>query len=632
MIKREDWFGLYGGNSWSKEMVGNAISHPAKMSHKLADYIYRHALEEGWISKGSLILDPFAGVAGTAFHALKNGLVWVGIELEPKFAKMSQENINAWNKRYKPFFPAWGEAYIFQGDSRQLVKILTNGDREAQAVVSSPPYSSSSLGHSGEPSEIDIQKSLFSRMEGAKYGDTDGNIGNMPDTQDGFEAAISSPPFLDNNVNIGAVGDTPAMRQQIHDSRPRDESYGSTDGQLGNMENEGFDIAVSSPPFLQTSGGTNVTSTEGVLADSALIKRHSAGNAAAEGYGNDENNLGNMPVSDDGFGLALSSPPYAELPVAKNHMTSSARADQSHPNYRPSWKKKFSEGFDNTEQDYGHTDGQLSDMRITDDGIELSVSSPPYADISQSGGTEGLKKYGTGLTGGEAHFAEYGESDEQLGRMKSTDEGYDAAISSPPYAEARIGQESGQEQCGHNDAYGDTEGQLGGMKGDNFEIASAVVSSPPFEAVTSDRPSASIVAGGLSMGASSMGDGYGETEGQLGNDSGNDFWIAARQIIDQTYAVLKPGGHAIWVCKKFVKGGKIVNFDRMWAKVCVAAGFEIVHWHRAWVIEQRGAQYNTDGNLIAKSVERKSFFRRLAEKKGSPRIDWETVICTRKPE
>lgn len=27
------------------------------------------------------------------------------------------------------------------------------------------------------------------------------------------------------------------------------------------------------------------------------------------------------------------------------------------------------------------------------------------------------------------------------------------------------------------------------------------------------------------------------------------------------------------------------------------------------------------------TTERKSFFRRLAEKKGSPAIDWEDVIC-----
>jgi hypothetical protein len=30
--------------------------------------------------------------------------------------------------------------------------------------------------------------------------------------------------------------------------------------------------------------------------------------------------------------------------------------------------------------------------------------------------------------------------------------------------------------------------------------------------------------------------------------------------------------------------------------------------------------------------ERKSFFRRLAEKKGSPRIDYEEVLICRRPE
>jgi len=33
------------------------------------------------------------------------------------------------------------------------------------------------------------------------------------------------------------------------------------------------------------------------------------------------------------------------------------------------------------------------------------------------------------------------------------------------------------------------------------------------------------------------------------------------------------------------------------------------------------------GHKIVKRKERKSFFRRLAESKGSPRIDHETVLC-----
>jgi hypothetical protein len=38
-----------------------------------------------------------------------------------------------------------------------------------------------------------------------------------------------------------------------------------------------------------------------------------------------------------------------------------------------------------------------------------------------------------------------------------------------------------------------------------------------------------------------------------------------------------------------------------------------------------------DGGHDRLVKERKSFFRRLSEKKGSPRIDWEDVICLEKP-
>jgi hypothetical protein len=41
-------------------------------------------------------------------------------------------------------------------------------------------------------------------------------------------------------------------------------------------------------------------------------------------------------------------------------------------------------------------------------------------------------------------------------------------------------------------------------------------------------------------------------------------------------------------------------------------------------------QHAFDGSV--KRAESKSFFRRLAEKNGSPRIDHETVFCMVKPE
>ncbi len=113
-------------------------------------------------------------------------------------------------------------------------------------------------------------------------------------------------------------------------------------------------------------------------------------------------------------------------------------------------------------------------------------------------------------------------------------------------------------------------------------------------------------------------------------DEAETFWDAALTIVQQIYQVLKPGGRAIWVVKAYVKNKEYIDFPGQWQQLCEAVGFETEHYHRAWVIEEKGAQYDIFGELHEKTVERKSFFRRLAEKKGSPRIDYEVVLCMRK--
>lgn len=66
-------------------------------------------------------------------------------------------------------------------------------------------------------------------------------------------------------------------------------------------------VSVTSPPYVTQSGGTN-PSKEGVLADKALMKRHSAGNLSAKGYGDSEGNIGNLEDTP----VAVTSPPYAD--------------------------------------------------------------------------------------------------------------------------------------------------------------------------------------------------------------------------------------------------------------------------------------------------------------------------------
>jgi hypothetical protein len=456
-----DWHSLYS-DGWKGEITPAAFAHPAKFSRALIRHIYRHAAEEGWLKPGDTVLDCFGGVGLGAIDAMLHGLNYVGVELEQKFVDLGNQNIELWNSRYSGKVRTWGTARLIQGDSRNLAGVI----EQAGACVSSPPYAESLQGSDKIDHTIEKRNSIHPEYGNARA----------------FWGVTSA------SSNLSAKG------------------YGSAPGNLGNLRANDYAAAISSPPFLAQSGGTNVTAKTGPLSDPRLLTRHSAGNAATEAYGSDPANLGNMP---------------------------------------------------------------------------------------------------------EGNFS--------------------AAISSPPYAEARIGQESGQEQCGRGDQYGATRGQLGAMGAGDF---AAAVSSPPFG--VGDSASAQSITERNDKSAewikknTGWSTGYGETQGQLSVETGDGFWTAARQIAEQVYTVLRPGGVAIFVVKSFVKNKQIVDFPHQWQELCEAVGFQAIHEHRAWLVEDKGAQWDLFGELHEKTVERKSFFRRLAEKNGAPRIDWETVLCMTK--
>jgi hypothetical protein len=218
----------------------------------------------------------------------------------------------------------------------------------------------------------------------------------------------------------------------------------------------------------------------------------------------------------------------------------------------------------------------------------------------------------------------------------------DAIISSPPYAETLQGsggarlQESETFKISRSqprgNGYGGSEGNLGNLKPGDVD---AIVSSPPFEncdqrgADHSSRGGYFKRSTGKAFGQGKSMTGYPNSEGQLGQDKGPTFWEAAKEIVQQCHQILKPGGHAIWVTKRFVRGGKVVEFSQDWAKLCESVGFETVCWHKAMLVKET-CHDSLFGGKIVEVKARKSFFRRLAEAKGSPAIDWEDVICMRK--
>ena len=221
-----------------------------------------------------------------------------------------------------------------------------------------------------------------------------------------------------------------------------------------------------------------------------------------------------------------------------------------------------------------------------------------------------------------------GNTPGQLGCM-------DACVSSPPYIrslETKGGIDPGKSehtggphsQMNRSDTrYGDENGQLAVFLEGSFE---GVVSSPPWETQNACNDP-KYQEGRYTAGGPLYGD-YGETSGQLGQETAETFWSAAKTIVEQTYDLLVPGGHAIWVVKRFVRNKKIVEFSQMWAQLCESVGFQLFHWHRAWLVEDRGTQLDLFGNEHHKTIKRASFFRRLYEKKYPENaIDWEDVIC-----
>lgn len=285
-------------------------------------------------------------------------------------------------------------------------------------------------------------------------------------------------------------------------------------------------------------------------------------------------------------------------------------------------------------------------------GAEMCVSSPPYAgsltNDKRTGGSfdQEMRKYERyhGPHSQASIQASYGDTAGQLGSMPEGS--FTAAVSSPPYADAVNGNGEGpgarHDPIYHNgdnaykasngNEYGRTPGNLGNMGG-----YQAAVSSPPFmesgtgadkesrnrQVITSGVPSHK---NGAVIGTTD----YGYTAGQLANDKG-DFWTAARAIVEQVYTVLRPGGHAIWVTGDFVRDGRRVYFGRQWQELCTAAGFVPVEWIVAHKSESKGVQLDIFGNAISQSVDRVSFFRRLAnEKNPDAAILNEDVIIMRK--
>lgn len=597
-----DWYGLYGGQ-W-RDVVPDSSRHPAKFQRKLIRRIYQYAIEQGYLSPGDTVIDVFGGVALGAIDAMSFGLHWRGFELEWKFVDIgggydcpgfSKADWRRLHHRIKRCNWRFDEHTHF---CPSCVSAMSTDEIDGRTIPTAAPHH-----YQGN---IELWREMFA--------DTIPGFGTavLKQTDSRYllqamfgEGVVSSPPYSSLSLKVedvdklgkaanagrrergeirGGVGRSGALGKSVSP-----DGYGDSPGQLSNLPSG----AVGSPPFSVGEPRDRYQVSGGDIADQ-MTRAYTA-----DQQGQSPHNLASM----DGL---LSSPAYINSLNSENHGIDFTKVKKDYPGRQQHADRVAMQNSHHNERRYGNTPGQMGGLP---EGV---ISSPAYGTTIRSGEGPGAR--------------------------------HDFITHSPENATTATNDQS----------YGSTPGQL-------VDLA---MSSPPFEDQEPVQDKNFVITDGRRIPPQGQ-EGYENDPNNVGTVSGDTFWGASQMIVEQVYHAVKPGGVAIWVTKDFVRNKKRVEFTRMWLEMCVGVGFEPLEYIRAWVIEDKtnaialldiddtsatitrldGSQKAMSGTSLKKGgrariqggklkpavVERKSMFRRLAEAKGSPRIDWEDVLILRRP-
>jgi DNA modification methylase len=281
------------------------------------------------------------------------------------------------------------------------------------------------------------------------------------------------------------------------------------------------------------------------------------------------------------------------------------------------------------------------------------VTSPPYAETKTTAGNVGNATNNAWGKGKQLASAQegYGAAPGQIGWLKSGS--VDAVVSSPPFRDARsdttkAGATKGGGPCAERlhsvqagTTYGKSDGQIDNLATGDVH---AVVTSPPWEKncegdikrhkvnFLPDNGKGHYASPAAKERAMQKAEQkvYGDTDGQIGQETKESYWMAMKLVYAQCHLAIKPGGYIAVVIKDYVKDKQRVPLCDDTVKLLEHLGFELVERVHAMLVKETRHGDLFNGHTTSKT-ERKSFFRRLAESKGSPPIDFEQVIFCRKP-
>jgi len=425
-------------------------------------------------------------------------------------------------------------------------------------------------------------------------------------------------PHGADSVNIGKEKLKPARPDSLSGSSEADGNVSAGNGCALNAQDCMPAAIVSSPPYnlpmSQDHNGScggqrgTVPSEEG-----AFVK-----------YGNTPGQLEGLPMGD--VNAIVCSPPFSDpgSQPAGNMPSTPVRSKQK----AMGLEKKAGE-------EYGATPGQLGQLKVGD--VSAVICSPPFADRQPAANARPSDDVKLSTIQADT----YGETEGQLGTMEIGE--LDSIVSSPPYAECLKGDNTAKETAAESQAKRITQGGSLGQSQRHAGYGSAenlgnlpagtvdaIATSPPFEGCEPCQDDKFKINDGRKTPPQGQG-GYGETTGQLGNEEPATFWAAARDIVRESYLILKPGGFSAWVVKSFIRDGKIVDFPGDWHKLLESQGF-IVTTHVHAMLVKHDSQPGLFDETVTKTKKRSSFFRRIYEKRFPQNaIDFEVVIFARKP-
>ena len=289
------WHGCYD-DSWNGVLVPDAFAHPAKFAPGLISRILRHMLERGYIAPGDSIVDPFGGIAAGGYWAMLLGLHWTGVELEPRFVELGRRNIAKWQHDLRMLNGRLGSARLVEGDSRRLVEVVGGG---MGAAVSSPPFGEGETRNRSDYAPGHVADMMSRAYTQDRQGADPGNLAALRADDAGFTAAVSSPPYADavnGGEGPGARHD-PIYHNGDNAYKPSSANgYGETPGNLGRMAGEGFEAAVSSPPFESSDlrkGGSDLLVQNAIRRGRDPNKPGTISNTTLLPYGDHPANIGN---------------------------------------------------------------------------------------------------------------------------------------------------------------------------------------------------------------------------------------------------------------------------------------------------------------------------------------------------